>query len=454
METRRIFEVKALRAQRLNISKRPKSAHISHRGELVLGLSPRANRVSYGVSDSPTKYQAESRHRVVQRYCVLDHTTAPPRVDNDVSPNPTPEGFKSKIVRAGNLLPRQPTVKSIRQPSLHPSAAPPTTASGPSPDSPIATMATSSSVQNDDAVSHNETHHEGDSSTFSVPSPPHITAWTEAKPPRPKDSKAIDDAVTTTTHDSTDAGASPSKISTSTPSTTPVVVAPTAALCLSAYQARKQAEESARLLANRLSFLHMEKSRAEQEAERLQVEFYREKEAKLAFERQRQERAARADQERQRVAAKHSKALALQSQNRSNVQQQALNVAQQKRQAAVRVRQQQKELEEDKKAREATMMQEKLRAKNSVVCHHERSKRQRELRERHHKERLERAQAERLRKELEGEKMAKHLVAKMQAQEHTLKTMLEFQEHQHRIDMQRCFDMETYAVPDQLTPSS
>ncbi|RHY06732.1 hypothetical protein DYB26_000431 [Aphanomyces astaci] len=427
METRHLYEVKSLRASRLNIAKRPKSAHISHRGELVLGLSPRANRANYGVNDSPTKYHPDTRHRVVQRYCVLDHTTVsavplPPEEDTSM----VRDSFKCKVTRAGNLLPRQPSVKTLRQqssvktlqqPPSIPTLDPPTIA----PTSNTPTVAAEPNL-----IAHAQHAHttdldddtvrgdEKEDQAADTAAPRHRGAWTE--PPPPSKDLRINDTPNRNNDAATCVMTKPT---------------PTASLCLSAYQARKQAEECARRLANRLSFLNMEKARAEQEAERLHIEFYREQDAKIAFERQKLERAARVDQERQRVAAKHSQAVAVQLQNRSNVQ----------------------ELEEDKKARDACMMQAKLKAKHNVLCQHERTKRQRQLRERQNRERLELAQSERLRKEVEREKMAKHLVAKMQAQETSLKTMLEFQEHQQRIDMQRCFDMDSYAMPDEMTPS-
>ncbi|RHY89101.1 hypothetical protein DYB35_002408 [Aphanomyces astaci] len=380
METRHLYEVKSLRASRLNIAKRPKSAHISHRGELVLGLSPRANRANYGVNDSPTKYHPDTRHRVVQRYCVLDHTTVsavPLPPDEDTSM--VRDSFKCKVTRAGNLLPRQPSVKTLRQqssvktlqqPPSIPTLDPPTIA----PTSNTPTVAAEPNLiahaQHDNTTELDDDTVRGDEKedqAADTAAPRHWGAWTE--PPPPSKDLRINDTPNRNNDAATCVMTKPT---------------PTASLCLSAYQARKQAEECARRLANRLSFLN-----------RLHIEFYREQDAKIAFERQKLERAARVDQERQRVAAKHSQAVAVQLQNRSNVQ----------------------------------------------------------VRHRQNRERLELAQSERLRKEVEREKMAKHLVAKMQAQETSLKTMLEFQEHQQRIDMQRCFDMDSYAMPDEMTPS-
>ncbi|KAF0752540.1 hypothetical protein AaE_005998 [Aphanomyces astaci] len=411
METRHLYEVKSLRASRLNIAKRPKSAHISHRGELVLGLSPRANRANYGVNDSPTKYHPDTRHRVVQRYCVLDHTTVsavplPPEEDTSM----VRDSFKCKVTRAGNLLPRQPSVKTLRQqssvktlqqPPSIPTLDPPTIA----PTSNTPTVAAEPNL-----IAHAQHAHttdldddtvrgdEKEDQAADTAAPRHRGAWTE--PPPPSKDLRIND----TPNRNNDAA-------------TCVMTKPTPPRRCACRRIRL--ENKRKSVPDASQTASMEKARAEQEAERLHIEFYREQDAKIAFERQKLERAARVDQERQRVAAKHSQAVAVQLQNRSNVQvrhvhQQALNLAQQKRLAALRIKQQQK---------------------------------------RQNRERLELAQSERLRKEVEREKMAKHLVAKMQAQETSLKTMLEFQEHQQRIDMQRCFDMDSYAMPDEMTPS-
>ncbi|KAF0714223.1 Aste57867_3938 [Aphanomyces stellatus] len=420
MESRQLYEVKALRTHRVTIARRPKSAHISHKGELVLGLSPRANRASFGVSDSPTKYQHETRSRVaVQRYCVLDLTTPPdeplaPSVDSNPPLTSADRSFKCKVTRAGQLLPRAASRSTLGL-SLSKSM--------------LGSSTSRSELLEPTAQKAAWTESAKTSSTTS--SKPDAVVVSE---PPPSDPPPLTMRLEKTTDGAVD-GSKP----------------PTAAQCLSVHHARKQAEASAVLLANRLSFLHMERTRATQEAERLHIEYCREQEAKLAFERQKLERQRRGEQERQRVAEKHCQAVALQSQNRTNIQQQQHVLAQQKRQAAQRVKDQQLALEEDKKAREASMMEAKMKTKHSVASHHERAKRQRQMREKLNREKLARAQAERLKREMERERMAKHLVAKMQAQENSLKSMLEFQEHQQRIEMQRCFDMESCVVPDQIT---
>ncbi|KAG9414243.1 hypothetical protein AC1031_013442 [Aphanomyces cochlioides] len=368
MATRPLFDAKSLQSRQIMMARRPKSAHVSHRGQLVLALSPRANRAQLGVNDTtPSKWHVEAKPRVVQRYCVLDYTL-PPSMSASTEDEDTEE---------------LPPLK--REPS---SVAKPTEPSTPSKPSPVQVQPPPES-------------------------PPNDVATQEADVNAPRSST-------------------------------------TAAMCLSAYQARKQAEEEARLLANRLHYLNMEKAKAQSEAERLQLEYYREQDAKLAFERQKDERAYRAMLERQRIAEKHSHAVALQAQHRSKLQQQAQLVAEQKRRAALRVKDQQKLLEEDKKAREATLLKERLHTKQSVQSQHERAKLRRIQREKHNREKLEKAQAERLRSELQRETMAKHLVARMQAEEHTLRGMLEFQEQQQRIEMQRCFDTASYVVPDEF----
>ncbi|KAH9094196.1 hypothetical protein Ae201684P_016808 [Aphanomyces euteiches] len=342
MATRPLFDAKSLQSRQIMMARRPKSAHVSHRGQLVLALSPRANRVQLGVNDTtPSKWHVEAKPRVVQRYCVLDYTL-PPSTSVSTEDEDTEE---------------LPPLK--REPS---SAAKPTEPSPPSKPSPV------------------QVSHDG----CDVPLRLSCSQTSRRRGPTPRESSSLP------------------------------------------------------------------QSKAQNEAERLQLEYYREQDAKLAFERQKDERAYRAMLERQRIAEKHSHAVALQAQHRSKLQQQAQLVAEQKRRAALRVKEQQKLLEEDKKAREETFLKERLHTKQSVQSQHERAKLRRIQREKHNREKLEKAQAERLRSERQRETMAKHLVARMQAEEHTLRGMLEFQEQQQRIEMQRCFDTASYVVPDEF----
>ncbi|EQC38903.1 hypothetical protein SDRG_03861 [Saprolegnia diclina VS20] len=224
--------------------------------------------------------------------------------------------------------------------------------------------------------------------------------------------------------------------------------------CFHVRQARMQAEENARLLANRVAFLEMERERAEVDASKLYVEHCREVQAKEEAEHHRRLRQSRREKDECAIHARREKTLALQAEHKVRLQHTIARVQAQRASSARSVKQKRHAIEVECARKEAAVLQAKVYAKRKVLSHEAHLRQQRALREREHQARLDAAHAVRIRVENERHELADQRVAAMLAKETALKCTLEIQECHHRIELQKCLDMDTLVSPDTMLPET